>query len=95
MQALYAYVQSDLSDAELGVRQLEKSIGEIHHLYLYELRIFWHFRHFMEERLELEPNKQWAATGRVRPTHPLFFRSPCLWTTSVYFNKSQFYSFNH
>ena len=37
MQALYAYVQSDLSDAELGVRQLEKSIGEIHHLYLYEL----------------------------------------------------------
>jgi len=43
----------------------------------------------------LSPISQWAATGRVRPTHPLFFRSPCLWTTSVYFNKSQFYSFNH
>ncbi len=64
MQALYAYVQSDLSDPELGVRQLEKSIGEIHHLYLYELRIFWHFRHFMEERLELEPNKQFANSAR-------------------------------
>lgn len=58
MQALYAYVQSDLDDAQLGLRRLEDSIKAINDLYLYELRIFWHFRHFIEERLEIEQGKQ-------------------------------------
>jgi transcription antitermination protein NusB len=58
MQALYAYVQSDLNDAQLGLRRLEDSIKAINDLYLYELRIFWHFNHFLEERLEIEQAKQ-------------------------------------
>jgi len=58
MQALYAYVQSDLNDAQLGLRRLEDSIKAINDLYLYELRIFWHFNHFLEERLEIEQSKQ-------------------------------------
>lgn len=58
MQALYAYAQSDLSDAQLGLRRLEDSIKGIYELYLYELRIFWHFTQFMEERLEIERAKQ-------------------------------------
>lgn len=58
MQALYAYTQSDLSDAQLGLRRLEDSINGIYELYLFELRIFWHFKHFMEERLEIERAKQ-------------------------------------
>lgn len=58
MQALYAYTQSDLRDAQLGLRRLEDSINGIYELYLFELRIFWHFKHFMEERLEIERAKQ-------------------------------------
>jgi N utilization substance protein B len=58
MQALYAYVQSDLNDAQLGLRRLEDSIKAINDLYLYELRIFWHFNNFLEERLEIEQAKQ-------------------------------------
>ena len=58
MQALYAYAQSDLNDANLGLRRLEDSIKGIYELYLYELRIFWHFVKFIEERLEIEQAKQ-------------------------------------
>lgn len=58
MQALYAYVQSDLNDAQLGLRRLEDSVKAIHDLYLFELRIFWHFKHFLAERLEIEQAKQ-------------------------------------
>lgn len=58
MQALFAFYQGESKEIKDGLSDLNKSIQNIYTLYLYELKMFWHFHRFLEERLEIEKQKK-------------------------------------
>ncbi|MDA8788074.1 hypothetical protein N9N00_04340 [Schleiferiaceae bacterium] len=64
MQALFAYYQGESLDRQRALEGLNDSIESIYELYLYELRMFWQFHRFLEERLEIESNKQFSVQVR-------------------------------
>jgi len=64
MQALFAYYQGESLDRQRALEGLNDSIESIYELYLYELRMFWQFHRFLEERLEIETNKQFPIEAR-------------------------------
>ena len=65
MQALFAYYQGESLDRQRAIEGLNDSIESIYELYLYELRMFWQFHRFLEERLEIETNKQFPIEART------------------------------
>ena len=65
MQALFAYYQGESLDRNRSLNGLNDSINAIYVLYLYELRMFWQFHRFLEERLEIETQKQFPLQPRI------------------------------
>lgn len=57
LHAFFAYTQADSQDLAKALEELRSNIDGIYELYLYELKIFWHFKLFLEGRLEIEKNK--------------------------------------
>mgnify|MGYP001166673851 CR=1 FL=1 len=58
MQALFSFYQGDQKNSNVALKALDESIQNIYNLYLYELKIFWHFHAFLRERLEIEKIKK-------------------------------------
>jgi hypothetical protein len=49
MQALFSFYQGDQKNSKAALKALDESIQNIYNLYLYELKIFWHFHSFLKE----------------------------------------------
>lgn len=58
MQALFSFYQGDQKNPKVALNALDESIQNIYNLYLYELKIFWHFHSFLKERLQIEKTKK-------------------------------------
>lgn len=58
MQALFSFYQGDQKKPKVALNALDESIQNIYNLYLYELKIFWHFHSFLKERLQIEKTKK-------------------------------------
>jgi len=58
MQALFSFYQGDQKNSKAALKALDESIQNIYNLYLYELKIFWHFHSFLKERLQIEKIKK-------------------------------------
>ena len=65
MQALFGFYQGESEDSSRSLKALNESISAIYILYLFELRMFWQFHRFLEERLEIEQNKQFPISTRM------------------------------
>lgn len=65
MQALFGFYQGESEDSSRSLKALNESISSIYILYLFELRMFWQFHRFLEERLEIEKNKQFPIAARI------------------------------
>jgi N utilization substance protein B len=65
MQALFGFYQGESEDSSRSLKALNESISSIYILYLFELRMFWQFHRFLEERLEIEKNKQFPVAARI------------------------------
>lgn len=57
LHAFFAYTQAESQDLAKAMEELRESIDGIYELYLFELKIFWHFKIFLEGRLEIEKTK--------------------------------------
>ena len=65
MQALFGFYQGESEDSSRSLKALNESISAIYILYLFELRMFWQFHRFLEERLDIEKNKQFPIAARI------------------------------
>ena len=65
MQALFGFYQGESEDSSRSLKALNESISSIYILYLFELRMFWQFHRFLEERVEIEKNKQFPIAARI------------------------------
>jgi len=65
MQALFSFYQGESEDSSRSLKALNESISSIYTLYLFELRMFWQFHRFLEERVEIEKNKQFPIAARI------------------------------
>jgi N utilization substance protein B len=65
MQALFGFYQGESEDSSRSLKALNESISSIYILYLFELRMFWQFHRFLEERLDIEKNKQFPVEARI------------------------------
>lgn len=69
MQALFGFYQGESEDSSRSLKALNESISSIYILYLFELRMFWQFHRFLEERLDIEKNKQFPVDARISRIH--------------------------